>query len=68
MQLVGLEGGNVAKTFPPSFIFSNTQKEKYFLKNDFQNEITLLLGKLSWLILEQEILFNGRRVFLVSIC
>lgn len=44
MQLVGLEGGNVAKAFPPSFIFSNTQKEKYFLKNDFQNEITLLLG------------------------
>jgi len=44
VQLVGLEGGNVAKTFPPSFIFSNTQKEKYFLKNDFQNEITLLLG------------------------
>lgn len=44
MQLVGLEGGNVLTTFPPSFIFSNTQKEKYFLKNDFQNEITLLLG------------------------
>lgn len=55
MQLVGLEGGNVAKTFPPSFIFSNTQKEKYFLKNDFQNEITLLLGilmveKYFWLV------------------